>query len=102
MNGGYGGVQQSLVYGILFVVVGQIEDKVEVCVCVGWFGVGVNLCMSIVFLKQVGDVVICVFIDLFFCVNVECIGVVMCDFDVWVVFDEVLSGLWDWWFVVWG
>lgn len=42
-NGGYGGVQQALAYGIPLVVAGQTEDKVEVTARVGWSGAGINL-----------------------------------------------------------
>ncbi|WP_165065716.1 glycosyltransferase [Marisediminicola senii] len=42
-NGGYGGVQQALRYGVPIVVAGDTEDKPEVAARVAWAGVGVNL-----------------------------------------------------------
>lgn len=42
-NGGYGGTQQALSYGIPLVVAGTTEDKPEVAARVAWSGVGINL-----------------------------------------------------------
>jgi UDP:flavonoid glycosyltransferase YjiC (YdhE family) len=42
-NGGYGGVQQALSYGVPLVIAGTTEDKPEVAARVEWAGVGVNL-----------------------------------------------------------
>jgi len=42
-NGGYGGVQHALSYGIPVVVGGETADKAEVAARVGHTGVGVNL-----------------------------------------------------------
>ncbi len=42
-NGGYGGVQHALRYGIPVVVAGETADKAEVAARVEWAGVGVNV-----------------------------------------------------------
>lgn len=42
-NGGYGGVQQALSYGVPLVVAGRTEDKPEVAARVSWAGAGLNL-----------------------------------------------------------
>jgi MGT family glycosyltransferase len=42
-NGGYGGTQAALAYGIPLVVAGTTEDKLEVTARVGWSGTGINL-----------------------------------------------------------
>lgn len=42
-NGGYGGVQTALSYGVPLVVAGTSEDKPEVAARVSWSGAGVNL-----------------------------------------------------------
>jgi UDP:flavonoid glycosyltransferase YjiC (YdhE family) len=42
-NGGYGGVQQSLRYGVPLVLAGQTEDKVEVTARTAWTGAAINL-----------------------------------------------------------
>jgi UDP:flavonoid glycosyltransferase YjiC (YdhE family) len=42
-NGGYGGVNQALSFGIPLVTAGVTEDKADVNVRVAWFGVGINL-----------------------------------------------------------
>lgn len=42
-NGGFGGVQQALSYGVPLVVAGATEDKPEVAGRVAWSGAGVNL-----------------------------------------------------------
>jgi UDP:flavonoid glycosyltransferase YjiC (YdhE family) len=42
-NGGYGGVQHALRYGIPLVVAGETSDKAEVAARVAYTGVGVNL-----------------------------------------------------------
>ncbi|MFT3927876.1 MAG: hypothetical protein QM778_35440 [Myxococcales bacterium] len=42
-NGGYGGVQMALSYGVPLVVAGASEDKPEVAARVAWSGVGINL-----------------------------------------------------------
>lgn len=42
-NGGYGGVQQAIYYGVPIVAAGKTEDKPEVSARVEWSGVGINL-----------------------------------------------------------
>ena len=42
-NGGFGGVQQALAYGVPLVVAGSTEDKPEVAARVAWSGAGLNL-----------------------------------------------------------
>ncbi|MBX6767187.1 MAG: glycosyl transferase, UDP-glucuronosyltransferase, partial [Actinomadura rubrobrunea] len=42
-NGGYGGVQMSLAYGVPLVVAGLSEDKMEVNTRVKWSGTGISL-----------------------------------------------------------
>lgn len=42
-NGGYGGVQHALRYGIPLIVAGETSDKAEVAARVAYTGVGVNL-----------------------------------------------------------
>ncbi|MBN2128689.1 MAG: hypothetical protein JW741_04305 [Sedimentisphaerales bacterium] len=42
-NGGYGGTQLALAYGIPLVVAGETEDKREVAARVQWSGAGINL-----------------------------------------------------------
>jgi UDP:flavonoid glycosyltransferase YjiC (YdhE family) len=42
-NGGYGGVQTALSYGVPLVVAGESEDKPEVAARVAWSGAGINL-----------------------------------------------------------
>jgi len=42
-NGGYGGVQQALRYGVPMVLAGQSEDKVEVTARTAWAGAAINL-----------------------------------------------------------
>ena len=42
-NGGFGGVQQALSYGVPIVIAGDTEDKPEVAARVQWSGVGVSL-----------------------------------------------------------
>ncbi|MEV4498111.1 nucleotide disphospho-sugar-binding domain-containing protein [Micromonospora arborensis] len=42
-NGGYGGVQTALHYGVPLVVAGASEDKPEVAARVEWSGTGINL-----------------------------------------------------------
>jgi MGT family glycosyltransferase len=42
-NGGYGGTQMALAYGIPLVVAGETEDKIEVAARVEWSGAGINL-----------------------------------------------------------
>jgi UDP:flavonoid glycosyltransferase YjiC (YdhE family) len=42
-NGGYGGVQHALKYGIPLIVAGETSDKAEVAARVAYTGVGVNL-----------------------------------------------------------
>jgi UDP:flavonoid glycosyltransferase YjiC (YdhE family) len=42
-NGGYGGTQWALAYGIPLVVAGETEDKMEVAARVEWAGAGINL-----------------------------------------------------------
>jgi UDP:flavonoid glycosyltransferase YjiC (YdhE family) len=42
-NGGYGGVQHALKYGIPLIVAGETSDKAEVSARVAYTGVGVNL-----------------------------------------------------------
>lgn len=42
-NGGYGGVQLAIYYGVPLVTAGRSEDKPEVCARIQWSGVGVDL-----------------------------------------------------------
>ncbi|WP_347877164.1 nucleotide disphospho-sugar-binding domain-containing protein [Streptomyces sp. 8K308] len=42
-NGGYGGVQMSLAYGVPLVTAGRSEDKMEVNRRVAWSGAGISL-----------------------------------------------------------
>lgn len=42
-NGGFGGVQRALAYGLPLVVAGATEDKPEVAARVAWSGAGLNL-----------------------------------------------------------
>ena len=42
-NGGFGGVQRALSYGVPLVVAGTTEDKPEVAGRVAWSGTGINL-----------------------------------------------------------
>jgi UDP:flavonoid glycosyltransferase YjiC (YdhE family) len=42
-NGGYGGVNQAMSFGIPLVTAGLTEDKADVNVRVAWSGVGINL-----------------------------------------------------------
>ncbi len=42
-NGGYGGTQLALAYGVPLVVAGDTEDKVEVAARVEWSGAGIDL-----------------------------------------------------------
>lgn len=42
-NGGYGGTQSALAYGVPLVVAGETEDKREVAARVEWSGAGINL-----------------------------------------------------------
>jgi UDP:flavonoid glycosyltransferase YjiC (YdhE family) len=42
-NGGYGGVQMSLAYGVPLVVAGMSEDKMKVNARVAWSGAGISL-----------------------------------------------------------
>jgi UDP:flavonoid glycosyltransferase YjiC (YdhE family) len=42
-NGGYGGVNLAMSFGIPLVTAGLTEDKADVSVRVAWFGVGINL-----------------------------------------------------------
>jgi UDP:flavonoid glycosyltransferase YjiC (YdhE family) len=42
-NGGYGGVQTALSYGVPLIVAGISEDKPEVAARVAWSGAGLNL-----------------------------------------------------------
>jgi UDP:flavonoid glycosyltransferase YjiC (YdhE family) len=42
-NGGYGGVQHALRYGIPLIVAGETSDKAEVAARIAYTGVGVNL-----------------------------------------------------------
>jgi MGT family glycosyltransferase len=42
-NGGYGGVQMALSYGVPLIVAGTTEDKPEVAARVAWSGAGINL-----------------------------------------------------------
>jgi MGT family glycosyltransferase len=42
-NGGYGGVQMALSYGVPLAVAGDSEDKPEVAARVAWSGAGINL-----------------------------------------------------------
>lgn len=42
-NGGYGGVQHALSYGIPLIIAGETSDKAEVAARVAYTGVGINL-----------------------------------------------------------
>jgi UDP:flavonoid glycosyltransferase YjiC (YdhE family) len=42
-NGGYGGVQFALAYGVPLVVAGATEEKPEIAARVAWSGAGINL-----------------------------------------------------------
>ena len=42
-NGGYGGVNQAMSFGISLVTAGMTEDKADVNAPVAWSGVGLNL-----------------------------------------------------------
>ncbi len=42
-NGGYGGTQMALAYGIPLVLAGATDDKMEVAARVEWAGAGINL-----------------------------------------------------------
>ena len=42
-NGGYGGVQQSLAYGVPLIIAGDSEDKPEVAARVAWTHTGIDL-----------------------------------------------------------
>lgn len=42
-NGGYGGTELALAYGVPLVVAGETEDKKEVAARVEWSGAGINL-----------------------------------------------------------
>ena len=42
-NGGYGGVNQAMSFGVPLVCAGLTEDKADVNVRVGWSEVGINL-----------------------------------------------------------
>jgi UDP:flavonoid glycosyltransferase YjiC (YdhE family) len=42
-NGGFGGVQRALSYGVPLVVAGTTEDKPEVAGRVAWSGTGINM-----------------------------------------------------------
>jgi MGT family glycosyltransferase len=42
-NGGYGGVQQALTYGVPLVLAGVSEDKIEVTARTAWTGAAINL-----------------------------------------------------------
>jgi MGT family glycosyltransferase len=42
-NGGYGGTQLALAYGVPLIVAGDTEDKMEVAARVEWSGAGINL-----------------------------------------------------------
>lgn len=42
-NGGYGGCQWAMRYGVPMVVAGMSEDKMEVCARVAYSGLGINL-----------------------------------------------------------
>jgi MGT family glycosyltransferase len=56
-NGGYGGTQQALSFGIPLVVAGTTEDKPEVAARVAWAGVGHNLHTDAPRPEQVRDAV---------------------------------------------
>ena len=56
-NGGYGGVQMALAYGVPLVVAGTSEDKPEVAMRVAYAGAGINLRTSTPTPEQVRDAV---------------------------------------------
>ncbi len=56
-NGGYGGVQLALSYGVPLVVAGTTEDKPEVAARVAWSGAGINLRTSAPTAEAVRDAV---------------------------------------------
>jgi UDP:flavonoid glycosyltransferase YjiC (YdhE family) len=56
-NGGYGGVQMALSYGVPLIVAGTTEDKPEVAARVAWSGAGINLKTAAPTPAQVRDAV---------------------------------------------
>ncbi len=62
-NGGYGGVQFALSYGVPLVVAGQTEEKAEICARVNWSGVGINLQTESPKLQQIKQAVTKVLTD---------------------------------------
>jgi UDP:flavonoid glycosyltransferase YjiC (YdhE family) len=92
-NGGYGGVQQALSYGVPLVVGGQTEDKVEVSARIGWAGVGVNLRTNTPTPAQVAEAVDRVLSDPGFRERARRIGVQMHAADAWTALDGILDSL---------
>jgi UDP:flavonoid glycosyltransferase YjiC (YdhE family) len=56
-NGGFGGVQHALSYGVPIVVAGTTEDKLEIGNRVAYAGAGINLRTSTPTPQQVADAV---------------------------------------------
>lgn len=56
-NGGYGGVQYALQYGVPLIVAGDSEDKPEVACRVEWAGAGINLRTGSPTVEQIGSAV---------------------------------------------
>ena len=56
-NGGYGGTQIALSYGVPLAVAGTTEDKSEVSARVAWSGAGINLKTDTPTPRQVRDAV---------------------------------------------
>ncbi|PCE16228.1 glycosyl transferase [Microbacterium sp. SZ1] len=92
-NGGYGGVQQALGFGVPLVVAGQTEDKVEVCARVGWSRTGIDLRARTVDPAQVGAAVARVLGDPTYRANAQRIGAAMRESDAWETLDRVLARL---------
>lgn len=92
-NGGYGGVQQALSYGVPLVVAGQTEDKIEVTARVGWSGAGVNLRTRSATAEQVGAAVQRVLSDGSYRAHARRIGAAMRVSDAWGALDAVLAEL---------
>jgi UDP:flavonoid glycosyltransferase YjiC (YdhE family) len=62
-NGGYGGTQIALSYGLPLVVAGTTEDKLEVSARVAWSGAGINLKTDTPTPDQVSSAVRAVLVD---------------------------------------
>jgi UDP:flavonoid glycosyltransferase YjiC (YdhE family) len=59
-NGGYGGVQQALRYGVPLIVAGTSEDKAEVAARVAWSGAGINLSTDYPCAEEITNAVSCI------------------------------------------